>query len=134
MLKLPRIDDYIESSNKMVLPRLLVDKEYTIKQYTSPITDGTEMDNLCTDTVMRQRMRKNSKGYVTSSKEIIDDLLLHSSSLSLLLLLFECYLRIDFKYRQSFRFPKCKFLLECFEFIGNDIIPLGNSTAKLNMV
>lgn len=75
-------------------------------------------------------MRANNKKYVNGSKVIIDDLLLHFSSLSLLLLLFECYLLTYFKYMQSFRFPKCKFLSERFEFVGHDIMPHGNTTVQ----
>ena len=68
--------------------------------------------------------------HVTGSKVIIDDILLHSSSLRLLLLLYECYLCVYSKYRQSFRFFKCKFLSERFEFVSHGITPVGNTTAQ----
>ena len=92
MLKLPCIDNYEDSCDKIMLPSLLIDNEYTLEQEGSPITHGIkEIDKMCTDMVVRKKMRSRAKEYVTSPKVIIDDLLLHSSSLSLLMLLFECY-------------------------------------------
>ena len=127
MSKLPRTDDYSKSCNKMILPQLLINKEYTLVNNASPISQDIKIiDKSYTDTVVRQRMRANNKEYVTGSKVIIDDL----SSLSLLLMLFECYLRTYFKYRQLFRFPKCKFLSERFDFVVHDITPHGNTTSQ----
>lgn len=60
---------------------------------------------------------------------IIDVVLIHSTSLSLCPLLLECYIQINFKYRQSFKRGKCDFLSEHFEFVDCDIIPTGNITA-----
>ena len=92
--------------------------------------DINVIEKRCTETIVRQYMRVCNKSHVTGSKVIIDDVLLHSTSVSLLLLLYECYLRVYLKYRQSFRFAKCKFLSERFKFVGHDITPLGNTTAR----
>ena len=67
--------------------------------------------------------------HVTGSRVIIDDVLIHSTAISLLLLLLECYMRVYFKYRESFKLAKCDFLSERFEFVGRDIMPTGNTTA-----
>jgi hypothetical protein len=46
------------------------------------------------------------------------------------MLLWECYLRIYLKYRTTLNLKKCNFLRKRFEFVGHDILPEGNTTAK----
>ena len=69
------------------------------------------------------------KVYVSRSRVIIEDVIIHSASLSLWLLLLEWYMRIYFKYRESFNSVKCDFLSDRFEFVGCDIMPTDNITA-----
>ena len=128
--KLPRTNDYEKSCTSMTLPYLQLDPQYASSFRSSPITTNTTIiEKSPTTPVIRQRMRNSKQFHVTGSRVIIDDILLHSTSLSLLTLLFECYLRVYLKYRQSFRFKKCDFLSERFEFVGHDIMPCGNTTA-----
>lgn len=61
---------------------------------------------------------------------IIDDLFLRSTSLSLLLLLLECYFCIYFKFCTTLNLYKCDFLQDKFEFVGHDILSTGNTTAE----
>ena len=128
---LPRTNSYDLSCSNLELPILKKDKEFAIIGQYSPIMDDIKViKKQLTETVMRQYMAVGSKSHVTGSKVIIDDVILHSTSISLLLLLYECYLRVYIKYRQSFRFDKCRFLSERFEFVGHDITHLGNTTAR----
>jgi hypothetical protein len=66
----------------------------------------------------------------TGSKVIIDDILLWSNNLELILLYFECICRVFKKYRVSFRLDKCEFLKERVEYVGHDLTPTGNCPAK----
>ena len=52
---------------------------------------------------VRQKMRTSADEHVSESRVIIDDVLLHSTSLSLRFLLFVCYTRVYFKNRESFK-------------------------------
>ena len=99
----------------MVLPDLVVDKEFTLHPPESPIMKDTAVIPLgATTNVVRQQMRGSIKEHVSGSKVIIDDCLLYSTSLSLALLLLEYYMRVYLKYRESFKRSKCDFLSERF--------------------
>ena len=67
--------------------------------------------------------------HVSGSPVIIDDVLIHSTSLRLCPILLEYYMLIYFKYREYFKRGKFEFLSEYFEFGGRDIMPTGNTTA-----
>ena len=75
-------------------------------------------------------MKDSSLYHLTRSRVIIDDIMLRSTSVSLLLLLLECYLRIYLKYRTMLNLKKCNFLKKRFEFVGHDILSMGNTTAQ----
>ena len=75
-------------------------------------------------------MSKSEDVHVTGSAVIVDDLLLWSTSKSLLYLLFECYCRGYLKYRTTLKLKKCDFLKKRFEFVGHDILQNGNTTAS----
>ena len=128
---LPYTDNYDDSCNKLILPNLLIDSEFIPVSCESPILyDITVIEKDCEENIVRHRMNKLDNEHVTGSRVIIDDLLLHSTSLSLLLLLFECYLRVYLKYRESLHLKKCDLFSERFEFVGHDILPNGNTTAR----
>jgi hypothetical protein len=66
----------------------------------------------------------------TGSKVIIDDILVWSNNLDLVLLYFECVCCVFRKYRVSFRLDKCEFLKNRVEYVGHDLTPTGNCPAK----
>ena len=83
-----------------------------------------------TTNVVRQKIKGSLNEHVSGSRVIIDDVLLHSTSLGLVLLLLECYMRVYLKYRESFKQSKCDFLSERFELVGRNITPIENTTAS----
>jgi len=114
----------------MLLPNLIIDEDFTLAPPPSPITQYIMvLPTEATMNVVRQETRTSTDENVSGSRGIIDDVLLHSTLLSLCLLLRECYMWIYFKYRESFKLGNCDFLLEHFEFFGHDIVPTGNTTA-----
>ena len=127
-----RTDDYNESCNSLRLPNLELDETYTPDSSESPLFDSKprviEADG--GNLTVRQKMKNSENVHITGSRVIIDDLLLRSTSLSLLLLLLECYLRIYFKFRTTLKLAKCDFLQNKFEFVGHDILAEGNTTAE----
>ena len=129
---LERTDDYNESCNSLRLPNLEIDETYTPDSDESPLFDSKprviEADG--GDLTVRQKMKNSDNVHITGSRVIIDDLLLRSTALSLLLLLLECYLRIYFKFRTTLKLAKCDFLQNKFEFVGHDILAEGNTTAE----
>jgi hypothetical protein len=58
---------------------------------------------------IHQQMSSSSMHHLTGSRVIIDDIMLRSTSISLLMLLLECYLRIYLKYRITLNLKKCNF-------------------------
>ena len=72
----------------------------------------------------------------TGSKGIIDDILIWSTALPLVLTYFECVCKVFQKYRVSFRLDKCEFLQNRVEYVGHDLTPDGNCPAqsKFNMI
>ena len=72
----------------------------------------------------------------TGSKGIIDDILIWSTALPLVLTYFECVCKVFQKYRVSFRLDKCEFLKDRVEYVGHDLTPDGNCPAqsKFNMI
>ena len=128
---LPRTQDYIKLCSDLFLPDLVVDDKYTLHPPSLPIMEDNEF--LTTEAgmnVVHQKMQGSEKEHLLSSRVIIDNILLHSTSLSLCLLLLECYMRVYFKYRDSFRRSKCGFLAERFEFVGRNIMPTSNTNAS----
>ena len=89
--KLPRTNNYEVSCSTLELPILKEDREFDIIGKCSPIIDDINViEKQCTETIVHQYMQVGNKSHVTGSKVIIDDVLLHSTSVSLLLLLYEC--------------------------------------------
>ena len=109
---LPRTKDYELSCAGMFLPDLAIDKEFTLNPPESPIMRDTTVRPVEGITnVVRQKMQGSLKEHVSGSKVIIDDCLLYSTSLTLALLLLECYMRVYLKYRESFKQSKCDFFI-----------------------
>ena len=67
---------------------------------------------------------------VTGSCNIIDDILLWSNNMPTLLLMYECICKVYMKYRVSLKIKKCSFFKDRFEYVGRDIMSLGNTTAQ----
>ena len=128
----PCTDDYEESKEKLLFPNLGIDKEYMLEDEHDIITDkGEEIREIDGGMpVVKSKMNKGTEIHVTGSRTIIDDIILWSTSRLLLLVLFECVCRIFLKHRTSFNFKKCEFFAERFEYVGHDILPHGNTTAK----
>jgi hypothetical protein len=61
---------------------------------------------------------------------IIDDILLWSTIISSLLLLFDCVCDVFLKYRVTFQLKKCEFLTDRIEYVGHDITSSGNCPAE----
>ena len=72
----------------------------------------------------------------TGTKTIIDDVLIWSSNLVVIMVYLECVCKVLSKYRVSFRLDKCRFLLNRVEYVGHDLTPVGNCPAKskFNMI
>ena len=86
---LPRTDDYKQSCTGDYLPRLQLDPRYSSSDKDSPIMQ-TKYKHPCTDNgclTIRQRMRNSNDFHLTGSRDIIDDIMLRSTSISLLILL-----------------------------------------------
>lgn len=133
-----KTDDYKESCNSLRFYNLEIDETYNPEHTDSPLFDSRprtiEADG--GDLTVRQKMKNSDKTHIIGSRVIIDDLLLRSTALALLLLLLECYLCIYFKFRTMLKLAKCDFLQDKFEFDGHDILAEGNTTAesKYNMI
>ena len=129
---LPRTDNYATSCGSSHLPILACDVNAKNEAGASPIFSSHPGCNYTEDgsLTIRQKMSTSFDSHLTGSRVIIDDIMLRSTSISLLLLLLECYLRIYLKYRTTLNLKKCNFLKTRFEFVGHDILPDGNTTAK----
>ena len=70
------------------------------------------------------------------SRVIIDDNLLWSTMLDIILKYFTCVCKIFLKYRVTFQLKKCNFLNDRIEYVGHDITPGGNCPAqsKFNLI
>ena len=77
-----------------------------------------------------KRIEIGSKILHNGSRVIIDDVLLWSSNLPAILLMFECICIVFRKYRVSFRLDKCDFLKERVEYVGHDLTARGNCPAQ----
>ena len=128
---LPRTDDYDQSCSGTHLPNLAV-TDHGSKDIDNPLMTSNPSNSYSDDgsLTIRQKMRNTDNYHLTGSRVIIDDIMLRSTSISLLLLLLECYLRIYLKYRTTLNLKKCNFLKKRFEFVGHDILSCGNTTAK----
>lgn len=129
---MPLTDDFKESCCGTALPNLLRDDDYILNEASSPLTTDTTHTVPITggDVVVRQQMAKSKHFHVTGTRTIIDDIVCWSISKSLALLMLECMCRVSLKYRASFKLSKCDFFFKRFEYVGHDIMPNGNTTAK----
>jgi len=130
---LPKTDDFELSCSQLFLPNLQIDDEFTTNasQQSPLFQDNVEViETDRGETTVRQKMKNSEHVHISGSAVIIDDLLLRSTSLTLLLLLVECFFRVYLKYRTTLKLPKCDFLQTKFEFVGHDILPHGNTTAS----
>ena len=130
--KLPLTDDYEDSCVTASMPNLEVDEEFTLQSDAAPfLTDSVKTVPIGGgDVVVRHIMAKSNRHHVTGSRTIIDDIVGWSTSKALVLLLFECMCRVSTKYRASFKLSKCEFFYDRFEYVGHDLMPGGNTTAK----
>ena len=129
---LPRTNDFDASCTELQLPNLEIDERYTLKTTDSPLDEPEVIAVECDggDLTVRQKMKKSEKQHITGSKVIIDDLMLRSTSIALLLLFQGCFLRVHFKYRTTLKLAKCDMLMKQFEFVEHDVLPQGNSTTS----
>ena len=81
-------------------------------------------------TTVRHRVKLGDNTVVTSSRCIIDDIFIWSTSQSCVLLLFECICIVLRKYSVSLKIKKCHLFSDRFEYVGRDIMSLGNTTAS----
>ena len=64
------------------------------------------------------------------TRSIIDDILIWSSNLRLTILYFRCVCMVFQKYRVSFKLKKCEFFKDRTEYVGYDVLSVGNSPAQ----
>ena len=79
-----------------------------------------------------QEVLIGSRKLISSSKHIIDDILLWCDSKPLLLIYFECVRKILLKYKVLFFLDKCMFLKTRVGYVGHDILTDGNYPAASN--
>ena len=89
-------DNYGDSCTETASPNLEVDKEYVLADETNVIEDVSKdiIDIEGGDPIVRSGMAKSDRIHVTSSRTIIDDIILWSTARLLLLILYECIYRI----------------------------------------
>lgn len=80
--------------------------------------------------VVKQNTKDKKHQIVTSSRTVIDDILLWLNALSMALLMFECVCKVFVKYRISFKIKKCNLFNDRFEYVGCDILTAGSTTAR----
>ena len=66
----------------------------------------------------------------TDSKVIIDDVILHSVDVENLLTYFKCVLTVLEQHQATVKLKKYRFLTQREEFVGRDILPVGNAPAR----
>ena len=130
--KLPRTDDDQKSCTGEYLPHLAMKPSDQKSSNTFPLfrLELGAIDSKDDSLTVRQRMNNCDNYHLTGSRVIIDDIMLRSTSTSLLLLLFKFFLRIYLKYRITLNLKKCNFLKKRLEFVGHDILSIGNTTAR----
>ena len=64
----------------------------------------------------------DGKEITTSSKSIIDDIILWCFHEELVIMYFECVCTVFRKYHVSFKLLKCKFLSNRVEYVGHDLL------------
>ena len=129
---LPRTNDFVKSCTGDFLPHLDTGIDSKDSRKGSPLfrSEPNVTDSEDGSLTVRQKMHGSDSHHLTGSRVIIDDIMLRSTSISLLLLLLECFLRIYLKYRTTLNLKKCNFLKKRFEFVGHDILSMGNTTAQ----
>ena len=125
-------DDYEATKENLVFPDIELDEEYILAKESNVLFEKGE-EEIELDggmPVIKSKMNKSDRVHVTGSRTIIDDIILWSTARILVLILFECVCRVFLKHRVSFNSKKCEFFSERFEYVGHDILPQGNTTAK----
>ena len=111
------------------LPDIIPNDEYVLKDKIN-ITTAPPSATYTASTTVRHRTRNGGHTIVTGSRTIIDDILSWSTAQSTLLLLFECICVVFRKYRVSLKIKKCHLFSDRFEYVGRDIMTMGNTTAS----
>ena len=118
-----------EFRGELFLPDLMVDPEFVLQDNTS-FTGLPPQETYTAATTIRQQTSTGGHEIVTGSRTIIDDGLLWSNSLLMLLLLFECVSKVLAEYRVSLKISKCHLISDIFECVGRDILQHRNTTAR----
>ena len=118
-----------EFRTELFLPDLMVDPELVLQDGTS-IIGPPPQDILTATTTIRQHTFSGDHVIVTWSRKIIDEWLLWSNYVSILLLLFEYILKVLVKYRVSLNVYKCHLFSDRFEYVGRDVLQQTNTTAR----
>ena len=95
---LPRSSDPREYMEDLYLPNFVIDSDYVLADDNSSSAPA-HRDVYTASTTVRQRVVKSDTVIVSSSRTIIDDVLLWSNSRSVVLLLFKCILQVLCKNR-----------------------------------
>ena len=125
----PRSDVPAEYTEGLFLPNFIINDEFVLHNVDEPCEPIVQETYTATTTV-RQRIKSSNDVIVSSSRTIIDDVLMWSNASTTLLLLFECVNQVFLKYRVSMKIAKCRMFSERFEYVGRDILQAGNTTAK----
>ena len=130
---LPTSADEKEFKQELFLPQFKRDANFVLDSDAN--TAPPPVETYTAATVVSQQTESNVS-IVSGSKTIIDDILIWSNSISVILLLFECVLQVLVKYRVSLKISKCHLFGDRFEYVGRDILQTGNTTAssKYNLV
>ena len=128
----PTTDSCEDSREGVIFPEIAIDEECTLPQEEDVLfskgEEEIELDGGMP--VIKSKMKNDNRMHISGSRTIIDDIILWSTARLLVLILFECVCRVFLKHRVSFNFKKCEFFAERFEYVGHDILPQGNTTAK----
>ena len=133
-----RTKNYKKACTYFLVPSLDIDKRFILDHVTNNLFEYkpiiTEIDGI--DITIRQKMCDLDDVYLSGSTSIIDDLMLRSISKHFLLLLFEYYFRVYFKYKPTLNLLKCDFLRKQFEFVDHDILHNGKTPvlSKYNLI